>query len=263
MEDSKRVKYLIWGCVAGAMLSLILMVSTCKAQLNGNFNRVRLVPSTTETGTTARDGTMIYNSTTEKFRFYENGAWSNLNPTTTEPVDILQALGANFKAQSIPVNVVSGTGVLILARVEFISIYLYAGTVVNGVSFFVNTAGNYTAADSNKVGLYSYSSGTLTRVAQSVSDATLYSNLAQKNKDFQTPYTVPVDGVYYVALLWNRSAAVTDPSISGGPTILNINLTLPNSGKLYATLSSQTDLPASVASSGLTLGVRAVWVAVY
>lgn len=263
MEDSKRVKYLIWGCVAGAMLSLILMVSTCQAQTNGNFGRVRLVPTSTVTSTDERNGTIKYIDTLQTFRFYQNGGWLNLVAQTQE-IQSYSTLGSVIQAQSIPIEITTTGANMVGAREHFVAIYLTAGQTITGVKWFQTVAGDYTAADSNKVGLYSYSAGTLTRVAQSISDDDIFKNLGLRSKAFQTSYTVTATGTYFVALLWNRSAQVTAPTLSSG-TAFTVSpiLDFTNSAKLYSYVAGKVDFDATIASSALTLNQIPFWVAVY
>lgn len=341
MEDSKRVKYLIWGCVAGAVLSLILMVSTCQAQTNGNFGRVRLVPKSTVNSQDERNGVMMYNDTLNKFRFYQNNAWvsldgfdtltanvltvdsldarhitadtitsvyiqgntiqgnqlflynnavptpvtddgafsysddtkttyisrygffHNLFPARTTDVLKYNGLGSTTKAESKPVNEVESSRDLVNQRLELISIYLYAGDTINGVKWFNTVAGNYTATDSNQVALYSYNAGTLTREAVSVSADNLWSSLGPVSKNFFQPYSVEYDGVYFIGLIYNRSAEVTPPTLAASGSLTAINQTLTNSAKLYATLAAQTTAPGSTTGAAISLALQCIWVGVY
>lgn len=256
-----RFKFFV---VAALIATLTFAVASCFAQLNGNFNRVRLVPSTTETGTTARNGTMIYNSTANKFRFYENGGWTNLIPPYTNAVLSYRYLGSTIKAETIPVQVVANSGVVTIGRIEFASIWLQANTVCNGVSLYINTGGTYpVVTDSTQVALFSYSTGTLTRVAISLSGQ-YWTVTGQQNVAFITPYTIPTDGLYYIAFLYNEGGAGTRPIIARGPTLTAAGITLTNSAKIAGYYGfGSVSIPSSFLMSDMTIGQNFFWGAIY
>lgn len=251
--------FFLWLCFA----LITLNVAQCMAQTNGNFGRVRLVPTSTVTSTDERNGTIKYIDTLQSFRFYQNGAWLNL-VAQTQQIQSYSTLGSVIQAQSIPIEITQTGANMVGAREHFVGIYLTAGQTISGVKWFQTVAGDYTASDSNKVALYSYSAGTLTKVAESISDDDMYKNLGLRAKAFQSTYSVTATGTYFVALLWNRSVQVTAPTLSSG-TAFTVSpiLDFTNSAKLYSYVAGKANIDASIASSALTVNTVPFWIAVY
>lgn len=151
--------------------------------------------------------------------------------------------------------------------IQFCAVYLPVDTTLTGVVFYQNTQGNFTADNENSIALYSYSGGTLTRVAISANDGNIWKNTA--NTFVQVPFTgtyAAAAGAYFVGMLYNNSAQVTAPSIQGmtgfTPTALDSPLTT-NSAKLYASKSSETAQGTSYASSALAAVTNPRWCALY
>lgn len=144
--------------------------------------------------------------------------------------------------------------------------YLTTARSLTGVSVYCRTAGSYTGDNNNRVGLYSYSAGTLTLVASSTNNATLWTGAANTylSVPFSTPYSA-APGMYFVALIYNNSAQTTAPAVASGTALFNANMAsvgFTNSAKLYGT-SNGTDLPASIAMSSITATTVPTWVTVY
>lgn len=154
------------------------------------------------------------------------------------------------------------------SRVYFAAVYIPLAATITGVKWFQVTQGAYTADNNNKVGLYTYSGGTLTLAASSTTDGNLWkaTSGAVASKAFSGTYPAAA-GTYFVALLWNNSASSTTPTL--GSTANNLTtganiLDFTNSAGIHAFLGAQTDLPGSQAFSGLTTTSQQIyWVAVY
>lgn len=118
-----------------------------------------------------------------------------------------------------------------------------------------STKGNYVANNENRIGVYTYSSGTLNLVASSSNDGTLWSTATSAtlgSKAFSSTYTA-AQGMYYVGFLYSALSATTAPILGGGPVIgsgAGIG-DFTNSGKIVGQLAAQTVLPASVAMSSV------------
>lgn len=179
------------------------------------------------------------------------------------------ALGSPFLAQTVgsPIQLANTSSALTDAQIRFQAVYLAKAATITGVRVYSRTAGVYTGDANNKVGLYSYSGGTLTLVASSTNSASLWTGTANAFQTiaFSATYSASA-GIYFVALLYNNSAQTTAPSIASGTALNNAamaTLAFTNSAKLYGTLATQTDLPASQAMSGITAATTTTWVALY
>lgn len=179
--------------------------------------------------------------------------------TTDAILSASTALGLSMKGYNLmtsPFEVRAGSN-LTDGRIEFAAVYVQEASTLTGVGWFQTVAGNFTGDNSNGIALYSYSGGTLTKVAETANDANLLkgtSNTWQKAA-FTSPYSAAA-GVYYVAFLYNSSAQTTAPAVgtanysnsgaSGQGTLFT------NSARVAGILNSQTSFPSTVASSSLS-----------
>ncbi len=127
---------------------------------------------------------------------------------------------------------------------------------LTGLNWFTQTTGNGThVATNNKVGLYSYNGTTLTKVAASANQDSLWqgTNDAAANKDFSAPVAV-VPGMYYVAFLYNASVETVAPAVyaASQQSTWVAELNLQGSKFRSAYKSGVSDLPSTQALSGLT-----------
>jgi hypothetical protein len=200
---------------------------------------------------------------------------SGVDPTFqnsySDDIMILQAMGSELKAQTIGLPIVAANAAALSvtdAALRCTALWLSQNATLTGVAFFLRTQGNFTADNNNKVGLYSYSSGTLTLVASSADDPTTIWK-GTGNTLIKVPFTgtyAAAKGLYFVAFLYNNSAQVTAPAIAVGTTLATANmgvLDFTNSGKLVTSLGLQTDLPTPTALSGHVAATSIPWVAVY
>lgn len=136
---------------------------------------------------------------------------------------------------------------------------------ITGVAFEMDTQGNYTANNNNKVGLYSSDGTTLTLVASSANDGNLWkAAVGGAQKAFSAPYTPPAPGVYFIGALWNQSALVQAPLL-GRQAALTTNASKQwgNKSILHGTVAGQNDLPATQALSGVTATLNPLWFGLY
>lgn len=152
-------------------------------------------------------------------------------------------------------------------NMRFIAIYLPKDATLTGVKWYQATQGSYTASNYNGVGLYSYSGGTLTKVASSTDDGNIWkgSSNTWQSKAFSSTYAASA-GVYFVGFLYCRSAETTAPAIGFFPLSANAavgGVDFTNSAKLQGTLSGQTALPSSQAMSGITATTQSPYAGVY
>jgi hypothetical protein len=198
---------------------------------------------------------------------------SNPNvPTTIGDIkdDILYAqaaLGSPVKIHTAGVSIATAqTAVTLTAGMTFLAVYVKELTTITGVAIHTRTAGSFTAANENSITLYSYSGGTLTKVAASANSGTIWQSTA--NTFSQVPFSgstySAAAGVYFVGLCYNNSAQTTAPQLAGGLTISNAAIVSPlttNSAKLYGTAAGTTS-PATILMSSIT-GTSSIWVGLY
>lgn len=191
------------------------------------------------------------------------------SPATEETIRAMRALGSSIKAQPPGINLsrlTTGT-TLTTGQAQFLAVYLETAQTITGVKWFQATQGSYTADSNNYVALYSYSGGTLTQVAISANDGNIWkaATFSWSSKAFASPYAAAT-GIYYIGLLYHRSAQVTAPVIgSANSLITNVIYTadFTNSAMLQGTLSGRTTLPTSQAMSGLTASIVQTYMALY
>lgn len=189
---------------------------------------------------------------------------------TPDPQDfrqkIFQALGSAIVAQNFDIANTTATLTMGDGIVRFFPIWLPKPQTLTGVKWYQNTAGNYTGDNNNKVGLYTYSGGTLTKVAESTNDANLWKATGGTfgSKAFSSTYAAGA-GLYFIAILYNQSSQTTAPVINKQPDqpVNTLAVDFTNSAKLASKLTGQTDLPSSQAMSGLTAETDTPWLALY
>jgi len=155
-------------------------------------------------------------------------------------------------------NVGSSLIVAVSQKLELIAVWIPKQVTITGVKFILLTAGVYTASNYNGFGLYSQSSGTLTLVASSTTDTTLFKTSSSLiTKAFTATYSA-APGLYYIGVIWSASATTTAPVFStcsnsgfGASSVYN-TFDFTNNNKTYALLTSQTTMPATVTMSSTT-----------
>lgn len=178
----------------------------------------------------------------------------------------LQSLGSVALAQNYSHATMNTSANLVDTRASFYSIYLPKAATLTGVKWYQNTQGNYTGDQNNRVGLYTYSAGSMTLVASCANDANLYkaSSNTFTNKAFSSTYSA-VAGLYFICFLYNQSAEVTPPALGQRPVphAATATFDFTNSAKYSGWITGQTDLPSPQTTAGLTAENNAVWVGLY
>ncbi len=118
------------------------------------------------------------------------------------------------------------------------------------VKWMPQTNGVYTASNFNGVGLYTHSSGTLTRVAISTDDGNIWKTgggSAFQSKAFSSTYAASA-GLHYIGMIYSSSSQTTQPGILmtsasalGGNTIMS-SFDFTNSNKSAASINTQTTI---------------------
>lgn len=177
--------------------------------------------------------------------------------------------GSPWLAQTMDLNLMqAGTSTALVDNtLRLVPVYLPKAATVTGIRVYVRTQGSYTGDNNNKVGLYSYSGGTMTLVASSTNSSSLWTSAANAFQTiaFSSTYSASA-GLYFVGLLYNNSAQTTAPTLAGGTAFNNVAMVTyqgTNSIKYFGTLGSSNDLPSSQAMSGVTGVTASYWVALY
>lgn len=191
--------------------------------------------------------------------------------SANQDILIMQALGSTIKGETFGCHATESSTTLTLTnqQIRFTAVYISQAATLTGIKMIQTTAGSYTANNNNRVGLYSYSGGTLTQVAASTNDGNVWQTAAS-NSVLTIPFTSTYSaaaGVYFVAFIYNRSGTTTDPIFAACASISNAikaTLDLTNSAKIYSQLATQTDLPSPTqAMSGLTTSTSIPYCWVY
>jgi hypothetical protein len=179
-------------------------------------------------------------------------------------------LGAPITAETIGLNpqTAIATSTLKDGEVSIIAVPAKAGTYT-GVIIHLSKPGVYIGDKANRVGLHTYSNGTLSApVASSANNPLLWANANDSYViiPFQAPYTLVSDDVLYVSLVFNASGTpATAPVLYAGSVLPGSGHSaasiFTNSAKLFGTIASQNDIPNSPTSmTSIATSVERIWV---
>lgn len=195
---------------------------------------------------------------------------STIGTTQTDESLIQMALGGGLVAQSIPSfsASLSGSGSgLTDNTARYTAVWVPYNFTSTGAMFLMVTQGNFTGDQTNALALYSYSGGTLTKVAETANDQNIWKNAA--NAFVKVAWATPVAvtrGVYFVGAIYNNSAQVTAPTLlTAGSYVATTMATtdLTNSAKIRGTVAAQNSFPATQASTGITAVAGCSWFGIY
>jgi hypothetical protein len=193
-----------------------------------------------------------------------------INNISDVAINTYKALGSTIKAQTIGLTTNSiiaavalqATTATQISRMQVIPIYLQTTEILSGVIWYNGTGtGTYVASNENRVGLYSYSGGTLTLLASSTNDPTMWSssyNAANSfvTKSFSSTYSAS-PGLYYIGVLQSFASATSVPTVGSAQNIISSALTFrlvnfTNGAVLTGVKTTVTSLPGSVAINTFT-----------
>lgn len=170
--------------------------------------------------------------------------------------------GTALAATDNPV-ITSASHTMVDGRVYFISLYLPYDATITGVGFIQNVQGDTTADNNNKIGLYTSDGTTLTLVASSADDGTLWESAAGVvQKAFSSTYAAQA-GLYFVSALYNSSAEAAAPQIARPANMIQaaaMDILIPGFGAAYV---AGADLPATQAWAGVTASASRPFFFVY
>jgi hypothetical protein len=241
------------------------------------INSLTSSAQTMATGTSGTDFAISSSGSTHTFNLptasvTNRGALSTTDWTRFANFQILtgyQTLGSTFKSILMSNPSISNiTQSISLTTQQFrgVAVYIPIAQIITGVKWFQTVQGAFTNTGYNGVALYTYSGGTITRVALSTdSEATWETATANSwgNVAFSTPYSAS-EGLYFIGLLYCGGA--TAPAIGGTVNSNNANVNIgdfTNSSELSFTLNLQTTTPSSLSLGGAGVTVSGNNPAVY
>jgi len=172
---------------------------------------------------------------------------------SSNAIEMKQAMGSGIIAETMDGDYCSATIALTDAQVRYMPVWVTKDATVTSLVFYMKTQGSYTGDQTNQVGLYTFSSGVLTRVATSTNNANLWTASANTwlTVNLSSTYYA-TKGLYFVGVLWNASATTTAPGLLG------FSLSNATQGgydfatgvTVSGTQNSQNSLPSSVTMNG-------------
>lgn len=184
--------------------------------------------------------------------------------------DILayQSFGSVIKGQTLFGNLAQATTsyTILDGNLRAMAGYLPKAATLTGLKFWQRIQGNFTADNNNRVGLYSVSGTTATLVAASSNDGSLWQSVA--NGILSVPFSssyVAAKGNYYIVQLANWSAVTTSPTLAQHVSWLTNQATVDftSSNKLNFSMTSQSDLPATIDLTAVTAQTTPIWSMMY
>ena len=183
-----------------------------------------------------------------------------MNQATTQApsrsqFDLLLSTTSSVKAMNwqFQINNNAPSSDMTSGQIYWIAMYLTAPATITGAYVPFNRAGNYTANNNNRIGLYSTDGTTLTQVASIADTPTMWTTTSGSmlTQAFTSTYNAPA-GLYYMAYLWCSSVTITAPrlvqqSMSGAFSDLGL---IGNNFRM-GTMAGQTNLPSTQAISGI------------
>jgi hypothetical protein len=220
--------------------------------VSGQSNVVADSTSDTLTLVAGSNMTITTNATTDTITLASSGGSS-----ATQLNQVFTALGSSYIYNvhetypwtfSANISLADGTA-------YFMALGIVPAGNINTINYVLLTTGVFTEDNFNGFALYTYSGGTLTRVAISTDQtANFKASTGLKTASLTSTYT-HAGGLLYVAHLYNHSAQTTAASIAkttDGSFPYNSSFDFTNSAKLACQIVTQTTLSASYTMSSLS-----------
>jgi len=175
----------------------------------------------------------------------------------TPSVAALVTLGSTIKAEPLWGGFSNVTGAslgLTNQRLLLSPVFIHEPFIITGIKWIQVATGSYTPNNYNGVGLYSLSAGTLTNIASSSNAGTTWSTFGANSMgsaSFGSTVTINA-GLYYIGILWSRSAVTTIPTIGTAANTNTLTFDFTNSSKGFCFTDANTSMPSSVAMSAAT-----------
>ncbi|AXH76791.1 MAG: hypothetical protein [Caudoviricetes sp.] len=170
-----------------------------------------------------------------------------------------QALGSTTLHETVELGLGVNTTNLQSGVILYQAIYLPT-TTVNGFVIHLDTAGVFTGNNTNSIGLFTYSAGTLTKVAETANDANIWKSLLS-TKALSSPYSASA-GLYFIGIIYNQSSQSTQPKIittTNFPAFTASN----SAGLALKSGTGNTALPSSTTAAANTIQPANIYMGVY
>ena len=186
----------------------------------------------------------------------------------TPSVASLVTLGSTIKAEPLWGGFQNVTGAslgLTNQRLLLSPVFIHETTLITGVKWVQVATGSYTPNNYNGVALYSLSAGTLTNIASSSNAGTTWSTFAANSMgsaSFGSTVTINA-GLYYIGILWSRSAVTTVPTIGTAANTNTYAFDFTNSSKAFCFTDANTSMPTSIAMSAATAAAQTPYLVLF
>jgi len=184
-------------------------------------------------------------------------------------MDILTALGSSYKGCTLGYDpfIANTANKLALASgtLRFVPIMFHTNFTATGVGILLETQGNFTGDATNSVALFSDSSGTLSKIAETANDPNIWKAATTTSTKWPFASTVAVNAnqVYWLGLLYHQSAEVAAPALPA-PVAVNSVMGVLDAGTRYiGHISAAGSQPTSQARSGFSTSAGIPFVLVY
>lgn len=186
---------------------------------------------------------------------------------------IQQALGSTIQEQTFSVSDINLTagGTLTSGAVFYYPIWSKSAQTISGFKWYQQTKGSYTGDQNNVIELYTYSAGTITRVATTGNVANIWQTANSGTVGSQAlassaTYVMTANTLYFIVFLWHSSATTTAPVLGCKTGMVSASVSsfdFSNSAKYSSFLLAQTNTTSPQAMSSLTGTTSNFWLAVY
>ena len=245
-----------WGGIAGDLVEQtdLLAALNEKQALDGDLTAIASISTNGILQRTASDtwSTLDPVSQTDKLPISNGTNFTLQYPQNQNTTLIMrQLMGSPIIADTMDFLGTTGIPTLVDRQVTFQAIYIPFPALATGIILYLHAAGVFTGDASNEIGLYSYDSGTLNRVAITANNENIWKTANYSQVPFISPVTIN-RGLYFIGFIYNNSAQTTAPRMrgyeaggAGFPPILG------ESGNMQFSraLSGQTSLPTSIGAN--------------
>ena len=178
---------------------------------------------------------------------------------------VAQAIGSPIKAESMAMNGPLSTLAFVNGTAYYTGLWLPTAQTLTGAILNIQTNGNYTANSFNGVGLYTYDgTGNIAQVAVSANTPNAWAQGTGFVKVAFTGTYLAAAGLFFVGVIYNSSAHVTNPIFLGQNSSTAGNPFASNSACLFGGLAGQTNLASPTqALSALNNAIGNLYCALY
>jgi hypothetical protein len=234
------------GNYSPAASSILDLTSTTQGLLTP-----RMTTSQRNAISSPAEGLIVYDTDLKATMIYTATIWGRLGQPYSVPIKLARDFGISAYGGSIS-NPTTPTSATALGNqtMQCTAVLMEGDTIITGLRYYLGTAGVFTANNTNSISLYSMSSGTATKIAETANSSALWTTTANAWATAPFASTVALTrGLYYGCMLYCQSAQTTAPTV-GGITLVNAGGSLISTFRESFQLASQTTAPSSITISG-------------